>query len=171
MSIRLFAVAAGVCWSAAVAVAAGSATPVAPAAQAAGRLSPATSPEAFAARAEALVEKVCIRCHGWERIGATRRPMLDWDRVLGDMVVRGAIASPAEMETIRAYMLWSYGLVAINRAPAGELAAVIGIPSRQATAIVEHRKKAPIANLAALLKVPGIDRKKVSEQADALRFR
>ncbi len=59
----------------------------------------------------------------------------------------------------------------VNAAAAEELAAVLGLTAKDAQAIVEYRKAhGNFADLAALMKIEGIDKTKLEEQPEALRF-
>jgi competence ComEA-like helix-hairpin-helix protein len=56
-------------------------------------------------------------------------------------------------------------------APATDLAAVLGLSLQEAEAIVDYRKAhGKFADVAALLKVPGLDKSKIEADPDALRF-
>lgn len=132
---------------------------------------PQTNPTAFTKLAEEAIERVCASCHGWDIIADPRRTSDDWDRVLRDMVAQGARGTAAEMSLIRGYVLWSYGRVAVNTAPADELTGVLGVQPEIARAIVEYREQhGAFRNVDDLAKVPGLDRQVLVAQADALQF-
>jgi competence ComEA-like helix-hairpin-helix protein len=120
---------------------------------------------------EEVTGKVCVDCHGWDEIFVTRRTPRDWAFVVDDMVGRGAVVTEEQAAVVERYLAWSYGLVSVNSAPAGDFSAVLGLPMKDAEAIVAYRKtQGNFENLAGLLKVPGIDTAAVEALADALRF-
>jgi competence ComEA-like helix-hairpin-helix protein len=125
----------------------------------------------FAAQAEATLERVCIQCHPMENITKTRRSMRDWSDQVTQMGQRGAPGTEADLALVRKYMTRYYGLVRVNSATAEELSAVLGLPAKAATAIVEYRKaNGRITDRATLAKVAGIDKTKLDEQPEALVF-
>ena len=129
--------------------------------------------EQFDALGEEATGPVCaVACHGWDMIfGGPRRTPADWDSLIDDMVGRGAEASDAQLDLIARYLKWSWGLVWINTASAGDLVAVLDLPEDQAEAIVAFRKaNGKFADLASLEKVPGVDAAAIDDQADAIKF-
>jgi len=59
----------------------------------------------------------------------------------------------------------------MSGATPSELAAVLGLSAKDAQAVVDYRKAhGNFADLAALMKIEGIDKAKLEEQPDALRF-
>jgi competence ComEA-like helix-hairpin-helix protein len=127
--------------------------------------------EEFTRVAEAAIEKACIQCHPFENIIRMRRTVRDWNDVVTTMAGRGAIATDDQFALIRRYLTRYYGLVRVNTASAEELSAVLGLSSKDAEAIVEYRKAhGRFADIADLAKVEGLDRSKIEEQPEALRF-
>lgn len=131
-----------------------------------------TDPEDADARGAALTQRVCKdQCHTEDRITETRRAAFEWARLVVDMEARGARASEDEFDVIRRYLTRRYGSVNVNRAPASELVAVLGLSSKVAASVVAHRKQhGSFADLAALAAVPGVDRTALEADAAALRF-
>ncbi|MCC7042376.1 MAG: helix-hairpin-helix domain-containing protein [Acidobacteria bacterium] len=123
-------------------------------------------------RGAALTQRVCKdQCHTEDRITETRRAAFEWARLVIDMEARGARASEEEFDVIRRYLTRRYGSVNVNRAPASELVAVLGLSSKVAASVVAHRKQhGSFADLAALAAVPGVDRTALEADAAALRF-
>ena len=131
----------------------------------------AANEEQFVRVAEGTIEKVCIQCHPWDNIVRTRKTIREWQDTMTAMEGRGANASDEQFKMIVQYLTRYYGLVAVNTATAEELAAVLGFSPKDAAAIVEYRKAhGKFADAAALVKVPGIDKTKIEEQPEALRF-
>lgn len=131
----------------------------------------AAEEEEFSTAAEATIERVCILCHPFENIVKTRRNVRDWTEQVTTMSQRGAPGTDADFTLIRNYLTRYYGIVRINTASAEELSAVLGLPLKVAAAVVEYRTaNGRFVDLAALLKVAGVDKAKLEEQPDAIRF-
>ena len=119
---------------------------------------------------EKLVDRVCGECHNVDEI-TSRRTAKEWSDTVTSMADRGAIATDEEFTTIKRYLGRYFGIVRLNSATAEELSAVLGLSPRDAQAVVEHRKKnGRFVDAAALLKVAGVDKAKIEEQPQALRF-
>lgn len=126
-----------------------------------------------AAVVEETMDRACRMCHPIENILRMRRTVREWADVLTTMQGRGANGTEEEFQGIHWYLNRYYGIVRVNAAGAEELAAVLGLTAKQAQAIVEYRKAhGNIADLAALLKIDGMDaaKAKIEEQPEALRF-
>lgn len=127
--------------------------------------------EERAAVVEELMDRACRMCHPIENITRMRRTVREWADVLTTMQGRGANATEEEFEAIHWYLNRYVGVVRVNTASVDELAAVLGLKAKEAQAIVDYRKaNGDIADLAALMKIEGIDKAKIEEQPDALRF-
>jgi competence protein ComEA len=120
------------------------------------------SPKTETARAEAVVMRVCGNCHEWERIGDSRRTRTQWEDLIADMIGRGASGSDDDYDAILSYALRGYGLVYINKAPASEIAIVLGLVPEEADAIVAYRTaNGRIPDFESLKKIPDVDQKKL----------
>jgi competence ComEA-like helix-hairpin-helix protein len=87
------------------------------------------------------------------------------------MIEKGASGTEKEFETVFEYLLRNYGRVYVNGAPADEIAAILGLSTKDAEAIVAFRKaNGPFPDFDALKKVPAIDVKKLEEHKDAVAF-
>ena len=125
----------------------------------------------FSDAAEATITRVCIACHPFENIVKTRRNLREWSDQVTTMSQRGAPGTAADLVTIRKYLVRYYGIVYVNTATAEELSAVLGLPMKVASAVVEYRSaNGKFADLAALAKVAGVDKAKLEEQPEAIRF-
>jgi competence ComEA-like helix-hairpin-helix protein len=129
--------------------------------------------EELAREGEQLVNKACnTACHGLEKLDEMRRPARDWSNQVGEMALKGAVGTDAQFATIKKYLTRYYGVVEVNTATAEELSAVMGFSTKDAQAIVAYRTaNGKFADAAALSKVPGIDKSKIEEQPEALRFK
>jgi cytochrome c5 len=56
-----------------------------------------------------LVDTRCAVCHDLSRVTAVKRQKSDWDRVISDMVARGAAIPPDEIRTITSYLVAQFG--------------------------------------------------------------
>ena len=56
-----------------------------------------------------LVEARCSICHDLERVTIVKRQKRDWPFIVGNMVTRGAIATPDEAQQIAAYLGAQFG--------------------------------------------------------------
>ncbi len=56
-----------------------------------------------------VVESRCTACHDLERIATATRTKADWDRIVTNMVARGATATPDEVRTILSYLIAQFG--------------------------------------------------------------
>ena len=138
-------------------------------AQSAGKL--AQDEEAFAILGEQTTEKLCINCHPWDNITHVRRTLREWDLTIANMVTRGAVGSESQFAIVKKFLGRYYGIVNVNTAPAEEIATVLGLPVKEAGAIVEYRKaNGKFADVAALGKVSPLVKAKVEEQPDAVMF-
>ena len=131
----------------------------------------AAEEEQFSNAVEATMERVCILCHPFENITKTRRNISDWNVQVTTMAGRGAPGTDAEFGTITKYLIRFYGVVHVNSATAEELTSVLGLSAKDANAVVEYRKAhGKFTDVTALEKVDGIDKAKIEEQPEALRF-
>ena len=115
--------------------------------------------------------KVCVRCHASDKVVEGRRYKTQWDQVLEQMTARGATGTDEEFEIIFDYLVAEYGRVAINTAPADEIAHVLHLEPGVADTIVKQRVAAgPFADFDALLAVPGVPAAELTKRRDAIVF-
>ncbi|MCU1232891.1 MAG: hypothetical protein JWP63_858 [Candidatus Solibacter sp.] len=121
-----------------------------------------------------LVGKVCIDCHGSGNFRRARLTADEWADSVADMVDRGAKASPAEIDTIVAYLAKNFGrgaLVRMNTAPLVEIKVVLGFTVPESQAVVDYREKyGPIKSFDDFLKIPGIDPAKAEAAHPKMSF-
>jgi competence ComEA-like helix-hairpin-helix protein len=119
----------------------------------------------------ALYVRVCAECHDLERTESLRRTRNEWRDTIYQMIDEGAEASDAEYETILDFLVTNYGAVAVNHAPADDLATVLAISRKDAHAIVAYRTKhGDFGDFDALMKVPGIDVDTLEARRASMRF-
>ena len=120
---------------------------------------------------ESTMDRVCIACHPFENITKARRTVTEWNDQVTNMAMRGAPGTETDFGLVKKYLARYYGVVKVNSASAEELSAVLGLSSKTAAAVVEYRKtNGKFTDLASLAKVEGVDKAKLEENADALRF-
>jgi competence ComEA-like helix-hairpin-helix protein len=125
----------------------------------------------FSEATEATMERVCIVCHPFDNIIKTRRTVRDWNDMVTTMAQRGAPGTEPEFLAIKKYLKRYYGIVRVNTATAEELSEVLGLPAKVAAAVVEYRTaNGKFSDLASLAKVDGVDKAKLEEQPEALKF-
>jgi competence ComEA-like helix-hairpin-helix protein len=118
----------------------------------------------------AVFQKICSTCHPMDKITA-RRSRSQWEDVLYKMIDLGAKGTDQEFRTILDYLTSEYGRVNVNRGPAGELSAVLGLTKQQASAIVAHRREhRKFENFDALAQMPGIDVGQLEKLRDAISY-
>ena len=121
-----------------------------------------------------IVVRVCTKCHGPGNIAKKRLSRDDWDDQVADMVERGAKGTPKELATIVDYLTANFGpdaKIPVNDAPIDELKSVLGLTSPAAVAIVEYRQgHGKFKAWRDLLKVPGVDPKKIEANAQRMAF-
>jgi competence protein ComEA len=121
-----------------------------------------------------IVVRVCTKCHGPGNITKKRLNRDDWDDQVADMVERGAKATPEELAAVVDYLTANFGpdaKVNVNDAPIDELKSVLGLSSPEANAIVEYRQgRGKFKEWRDLLKVPGVDAKKIEAKAGLMAF-
>ena len=120
------------------------------------------------------VVRVCTTCHGPGNFTKKRLDRDDWDDQVADMVERGAKATPEELAAVVNYLTANFGpdaKVNVNNAPIDELKSVLGLSTTEAKAIVEYRQeRGKFKEWRDLLKVPGVDAKKIEAKAQRMAF-
>jgi competence protein ComEA len=115
--------------------------------------------------------KVCVRCHPSDKVVEGRRYPAQWDQVIEQMVARGATGTDAEFDVIYDYLVAQYGRVAINTAPADEIAQVLHLEQSAAETIVQYRRKnGAFADFDALAAVPEVPVAALEKLRDAIVF-
>jgi competence ComEA-like helix-hairpin-helix protein len=119
----------------------------------------------------AAFAKVCVRCHASDKVVEGRRYAAQWDQVIEQMIARGAIGSDEEFDIIADYLVAQYGRVAINTAPAEEIAQVLHLEQSAADTIVQYRRAhGPFADFDALAAVPEVPLAALEKLRDAIVF-
>jgi competence ComEA-like helix-hairpin-helix protein len=118
----------------------------------------------------AVFLKVCATCHPIDKITA-RRSRSQWEDLLYKMIDLGAKGTDQEFRTILDYLTSEYGRVNVNRGPASELSAVLGLTKQQASAVVAYRREhGKFENFDDLAQMPGIDAGELEKLRDAISY-
>ncbi len=123
------------------------------------------------------VQRVCGNCHAAQIVMGRKASKEGWERIVSDMVEKGATATDAEFDEVLVYLTKNFpdtGVTAkinVNTATTEDLAATLEIPNGVAAAIVKYRsEKGNFRSAEDLKKVPGLDEKKVDDKKDRLIY-
>ena len=121
-----------------------------------------------------IVAKACIDCHGASAFRKMRLTEDEWWEKVGDMVDRGAKAGEQEQTAIVTYLARNFGKdskVNMNTAPHSELIVVLGFTAPESQALVAYREgHGDFKEWRDLLKVPGVDARKVEAKKELMAF-
>jgi competence protein ComEA len=121
---------------------------------------------------KAVTERMCKGCHGLDNVVRARFTEDKWAEVVDDMVSRGAKGTDDEVDQVIKYLSAHFGpKVNVNKAGASDLQESLGISASDAGAIVQYRtEKGTFKSIQDLMKVPGIDAKKIESLRDRVEF-
>ena len=120
-----------------------------------------------------VTQRLCSNeCHGIEKVVAERRSKSQWLETIETMKTDGAKGSDEEFKTALTYLTIHFGVpVRVNKATARQIDDVLVLAEGQADAIVKYRDEhGPFASWDDLMKVPGLDPKKLEEQKANVLF-
>lgn len=121
-----------------------------------------------------LVARRCANCHAAGNFTKFRKDADAWGEVMADMLNRGAEIPDDDYDKIVAYLARSYGpgvKLSVNRAPFEEIGKLLEVSKDEAKAVVAYREaRGPFKEFADLLKVPGLDSKKLESKRDLIAF-
>jgi len=111
-------------------------------------------------------------CHGIDKVVAEHKSKSQWIETMETMRGDGAKGTDDEFKVIVGYLATHYGVqVKINKATVKQIDDALVLAEGQADAIVKYRDaNGPFADLAALLKVPGLDANAINVQKDKIVF-
>lgn len=124
---------------------------------------------------KATVGRACTGCHGSEMFSGYYKTKEDWDSTISEMTDKGLTLSDADYNTILGYLSTCLGTtptkIEINKLPACQLTRALGIPQKQADAIVAYREKnGDFKNLDAVKKVDGVDSAALDKKQASIAF-
>jgi DNA uptake protein ComE-like DNA-binding protein len=124
-----------------------------------------------AGKGKETVERMCSACHGVEYVTGQRLTRSGWESMVDQMMGRGATGTDAEVAEVITYLSEHFAKqVNINKASVNDLQVSLGFTKAEAEAIIKARTAKPIADLAALKAVPGLDAKKLDDLKPSLSF-
>ncbi|MEI6246070.1 MAG: helix-hairpin-helix domain-containing protein [Acidobacteriota bacterium] len=111
-------------------------------------------------------------CHGIDKVVAEHKSKSQWIETMETMRGDGAKGTDEEFKIIIGYLATHYGVqIKINKATVKQIDDALVLAEGQADAIVKYRDaNGPFVDLAALLKVPGLDPKAIEIQKDKIVF-
>lgn len=120
-----------------------------------------------------LTQRLCTgSCHGIDKFNAEHRSKSQWAETIETMKTDGAKGSDEDFKAALDYLTIHFGIpVRINKATAKQIDDVLVLEPGQADAIVKYRDEhGPFAGWDDLMKVPGLDPKKLEEQKENVVF-
>ena len=118
-----------------------------------------------------VYENVCGACHGADIVIGSQGSKARWEETVDAMKNRGASGSEEEFKIVTNYLAKYFGQsVNVNTATEAELETELGLSKAEVASIVKTRTAAKIANFDALLKVDGVDAKKITPLKSRLKF-
>ena len=118
-------------------------------------------------------QKMCTPCHSLSNVLKARMTKEHWAAMVDDMVARGAEGTDDEIEQVINYLAANFApkKVNVNKANAPDLVSALGITASDAAAIVSYRtSKGSFKDLQEVIKVPGVDAKKIAASKDSIEF-
>jgi competence protein ComEA len=122
-------------------------------------------------------EKVCGMCHGAELVLGRQETRETWSAIVDDMIQRGASGSEEEFYQVVDYLAKNFSptspvaKINVNKATAKDLESALKLPAKDAAAIVQQRTaKGDFKSLDELVKVPGIDARRLAANKNRLAF-
>lgn len=136
---------------------------------------------------KAITERACVGCHTLKVVTSKRATPQQWSTLVDQMLSRGADVDDDEVETLVNYLSKNFPpvqkttqtpathgqarLVNVNKATATQLATGLDLSTKDADAIVAYRKRnGDFRTVADLIKVPGIDAKKIESSKNRVAF-
>jgi competence ComEA-like helix-hairpin-helix protein len=117
------------------------------------------------------LQRVCSSCHELETVTGARRTKGAWQRMIEDMLDRGAEGSDDDMAAILSYLTTFYGRVNVNAASGEELEKSLGLSAKEAQALVAYREQnGKINDFEKLKKIPGLDADKLQAKRGWIAF-
>jgi competence ComEA-like helix-hairpin-helix protein len=116
-------------------------------------------------------QKICANCHEIDTVVSSRRTRIGWQRMVDEMISRGAEGSEDEMAAVVAYLTAAFGKINVNTASSTELQKILGISDKEAVAITKYRdQNGKYKNFEELEKTPGIVPEKLREKRTLIAF-
>ena len=118
-----------------------------------------------------LVQDICVNCHDLDVVTSERATRQGWTSLLNQMVTRGAVASPEEIQIMVDYLAKNFPKLNINKATAKEIEAGLDLSAKEAEAVVKYRQQhGDFKTWPDLTKIDGVDPKKLEAKKDRIVF-
>jgi len=123
-----------------------------------------------------VFNRVCTQCHGLDQIIELKQTKAEWTVLVDTMVQYGAVAKDEEFDVIIDYLAKNFGKagadkIKVNKATAKEIETGLSLTTKEAEAIVQYRQKnGDFKTLQDLMKVTGVDGKKIDAAKDKIEF-
>lgn len=119
--------------------------------------------------------QTCSSCHGPETVIGHNLDVGGWTDVLNQMIQNGAQGSNDDFSAILEYLATNFGpmpaKVNVNKATAMNFRSWLGMPEKEAEAIVAYRQQhGDFKSLDDLKKVPGVDANYIDSEKNLLTF-
>lgn len=122
-------------------------------------------------KGKATLQRICVGCHELDAVTASRYTQMGWKQTVDDMVSRGAEGSPDDINDIVAYLTKYFGKLNVNTASQAQLQDFLGLPEKDAQAILAYRaQNGNIKNLDQLKSIPGVNAQKLQEKSALIAF-
>jgi competence ComEA-like helix-hairpin-helix protein len=123
-------------------------------------------------KGEIALRSTCAQCHGLNLITEKRQTREQWSTTVDQMQERGAEVTDEQAGLIVDYLAAHFGKpIHINTASVEALQDLLSMTSQEATVLIKYRQdNGAFKNLDDLLKVPGLDAKKIQEQSGNIVF-
>lgn len=119
--------------------------------------------------------QLCSSCHGPDNAIGHNQDTSGWTDTLNQMIQNGAQGSDEDFSAVLQYLVTNFGpmpaKVNVNKATAMNFRSWLGMPEKEAEAIVAYRvKNGDFKTLDDLKKVPGVDPNYIDSEKDLLTF-
>jgi competence ComEA-like helix-hairpin-helix protein len=140
--------------------------------------SPTKAQDLPAGAAKEILQKSCTECHTLEAIPHLKYTKEKWQTLVYSMVDMGAEVSAAQIDVVVDYLAKNFGpdqassgKINPNKASAQEMEEALALTTKEAEGIVLYRMKhGDFKDTAELLKVEGVDPKKIEASSERLDF-
>jgi competence ComEA-like helix-hairpin-helix protein len=138
-------------------------------------------------KGRSIVQHHCSGCHALRVVTGKRASKQQWSALVDQMITRGAEVEDEDIDTVVEYLAKNFGPakdppggekgpsrsrpVNVNTATASELAAALGLTTRESSSIVVYREQnGAFRHWSDLAKVPGIEIRKIETHKDRIEF-
>ena len=133
---------------------------------------PASNPALPDGKGKAELMNTCTQCHALSQITQKRLTKDEWSTTVDQMQERGAQATDEQIDLILDYLAAHFGKpIYVNTAPVETLQDAFAMTPQEAAVLVKYRQEnGNFKTLDDLLKIPGIDARKIQDQSGNIVF-